>query len=91
MTHLGERLTAPIDGELDHDARDRLLAHAIICAQCREELGAHRRFKSQVRALADPQPPPELLSRLVMLAAQPDPPLCGQPDVASARRRSSFL
>jgi anti-sigma factor RsiW len=50
---LGEKLTALVDGELDHDARDRALAHLATCADCRAEADTLRRLKSRLRALAE--------------------------------------
>jgi anti-sigma factor RsiW len=54
VTCLGERLTALVDGELDHDERDRALAHLAGCAACRAEADTMRRLKSRLRGLASP-------------------------------------
>ena len=64
MSHLGDRLTALVDGELGHDERDRVLAHLAACDQCRAEADAQRRFKQRLRSLGDAAPSPELLTRL---------------------------
>lgn len=73
MSHLGERLTALVDGELGHDERDRVLAHLAGCTQCRAEAEAHRRLKQRLRSLGDlgdpatspdAAPSAELLTRL---------------------------
>ncbi|ORT61207.1 zf-HC2 domain-containing protein [Streptomyces sp. CB03238] len=62
--HLGDRLAALVDGELGHDARERVLAHLATCPRCKAEADAQRRLKS-VFAQADPPPPSEgLLARL---------------------------
>lgn len=45
MSHLGERLTALVDGELGHDERDRALAHLAACDLCRAEADALRALK----------------------------------------------
>lgn len=76
MDHLGQRLVALIDGELDHDARDRVLAHLAVCGECRAEAEAHRRLKGMVSDLNGPEPPPDLLQRLRTLAepGEPTPP-----------------
>ncbi|HEX2316207.1 MAG TPA: zf-HC2 domain-containing protein, partial [Thermomonospora sp.] len=78
MTCLGERLTALVDGELDHDERDRALAHLAVCRTCREEADTMRRLKSRLRALSAPPAPsaPDLpdtgfLDRLRALGDQP--------------------
>lgn len=64
MSHLGDRLTALIDGELGHDERDRVLAHLAACDQCRAEADEQRRLKQRLRSLSDEPPSPELLTRL---------------------------
>ncbi|MET7613373.1 zf-HC2 domain-containing protein, partial [Streptomyces seoulensis] len=33
--HLGDRLSALVDGELGHESRDRVLAHLATCCRCR--------------------------------------------------------
>ncbi|MBA9003864.1 anti-sigma factor family protein [Thermomonospora cellulosilytica] len=81
MSCLGERLTALVDGELDHEERDRALAHLAGCDRCREEADTLRRIKDRLRALAappaDPAGAPDLpdddfLRRLMALGAPPD-------------------
>lgn len=67
--HLGDRLAALVDGELEHDARDRVLAHLATCPRCKAEADAQRRLKS---AFAQSAPPPlseALLARLQGLPA----------------------
>jgi anti-sigma factor RsiW len=68
VSHLGERLTALVDGELGHDERDRALAHLAGCEQCRAEAEAMRRLKSQLRSLREAAPASDLLQRLNALA-----------------------
>src|SRR5260370_38921284 len=53
MSHLGDRLSAFVDGELSHDERDRLLAHLASCQDCRAEAAALRALKRRVGALGD--------------------------------------
>jgi anti-sigma factor RsiW len=64
MSHLGERLTALVDGELGHDERDRALAHLAACEQCRGEADTLRRLKSRLRSLDDVGAPTNLIGRL---------------------------
>jgi anti-sigma factor RsiW len=64
VSHLGERITALVDGELGHNERDRVLAHLAACAPCRAEADAQRRLKGRLRSLGDAAPPAELLTRL---------------------------
>ena len=73
MTHLGDRLTAMIDGELGHEARDRVLAHLTVCAECRAEAEAHRSLKAELGHLGGPLPSSELVRRLLGLAAPGGP------------------
>ncbi|URM89750.1 zf-HC2 domain-containing protein [Streptomyces sp. MRC013] len=62
--HLGDRLAALVDGELGHDARERVLAHLATCARCKAEADAQRRVKSFFAESAPPPPPAGLLARL---------------------------
>jgi Putative zinc-finger len=67
--HLGERLTALVDGELGHDARERVLAHIATCDECRAEVDEQRRLKGVFAAASrmTPAPPPGLMARLQAL------------------------
>ena len=49
MTHLGHRLSALIDGELDAVERDRVLVHLARCEPCRDEAVALRALKRTLR------------------------------------------
>ncbi|MEU4495127.1 zf-HC2 domain-containing protein [Streptomyces sp. NPDC023998] len=69
--HLGDRLAALIDGELKHDARDRVLAHLATCPKCKAEADAQRRVKSVFAQTAPPPPSEGLLARLQGLPAGP--------------------
>ena len=51
MTHLGQRLSALIDGELDSEGRDRVLVHLAKCEPCRTEAVALRTLKRRMNAL----------------------------------------
>ena len=53
MTHLGQRLSALIDGELDPSERERVLIHMTRCAACREEVAALRMLKRRMNALGE--------------------------------------
>ncbi|MFF3324704.1 anti-sigma factor family protein [Streptomyces sp. NPDC002889] len=69
--HLGDRLAALVDGELTHDARDRVLAHLATCPKCKAEADAQRRLKSVFAQAALPPPSEGLLARLQSLPAGP--------------------
>ncbi|MDF3298043.1 zf-HC2 domain-containing protein [Streptomyces tropicalis] len=62
--HLGDRLSALVDGELGHDTRERVLAHVATCAKCRSEVDAQRRLKNVFAEAAPPPPSASLLARL---------------------------
>ncbi|MGW3622806.1 anti-sigma factor family protein [Streptomyces sp. NPDC000880] len=69
--HLGDRLAALVDGELKHDARDRVLAHLATCPKCKAEADAQRRLKNVFAHTAPPLPSEGLLARLQGLPAGP--------------------
>ncbi|MEY7980307.1 anti-sigma factor, partial [Streptomyces pilosus] len=62
--HLGDRLSALVDGELGHDARERVLAHVATCAKCKAEVDAQRRLKNVFAEAAPPPPSESFLARL---------------------------
>ncbi|MFF9484333.1 anti-sigma factor family protein [Streptomyces sp. NPDC014676] len=70
--HLGDRLSALVDGELGHDARERVLAHVATCAKCKAEVDAQRRLKSVFAQAAPPPPSESFLARLQGLPAGGD-------------------
>jgi anti-sigma factor RsiW len=80
VTHLGIRVTALVDGELDPAAAERALAHAAGCPECLAALDAERAVKRQVASLADVPVPPGLTARLLALGELGDPlPARSQP------------
>ena len=68
MTHLGRRLSALIDGELDAVERDRVLVHLAGCELCREEAVALRTLKRRMNALGEAAADAALTRRLIGLA-----------------------
>lgn len=74
MKHLGDRVTALVDDQLDHDARDLALAHLARCAECQAAVETERRTASTLRRLPDVTPAPELVNKLLALA-EPGGPL----------------
>ncbi|MGW7526464.1 zf-HC2 domain-containing protein [Streptomyces sp. NPDC054783] len=62
--HLGDRLSALVDGELGHESRERVLAHLATCARCKAEADAQRRLKNVFAEAAPPPPSASLLARL---------------------------
>ena len=62
--HLGDRLSALVDGELGHESRDRVLAHLATCTKCKAEADAQRRLKNVFAEMAPPPPSESFLARL---------------------------
>ncbi|MGP4013230.1 anti-sigma factor family protein [Streptomyces sp. 4N124] len=62
--HLGDRLAALVDGELGHEARERVLAHLATCSKCKAEADAQRRLKNVFAEAAPPPPSESFLARL---------------------------
>jgi hypothetical protein len=75
VSHLGERLSALIDGELSHQQRERVLAHLAHCAPCRQEAAALRTLKQRMHALGEAIADTALTDRLIAVAgvARPAP------------------
>ncbi|MFD7338310.1 anti-sigma factor family protein [Streptomyces violascens] len=72
--HLGDRLAALVDGELDHDARERVLSHLATCAKCKAEADAQRNLKNVFARAAPPPPSEGFLARLQGLPGGPTGP-----------------
>lgn len=89
--HLGDRLAALVDGELNHDARERVLAHLATCAKCKAEADAQRRVKSMFVESAPPPLSAGLLARLQGLPEDgPDGPSGPFGRIAPAAPRQGF-
>lgn len=93
MSHLGDLLSALIDGELSGAELDRANAHIAVCGACRVEANALRRLKSQLRSLAAVDDADDITRRLLAMAG-PDPqvpvrslPALRERDVPPGQRR----
>jgi hypothetical protein len=73
VSHLGPRVSALVDGQLSHEARDRALAHVAHCPTCREALDAERAVKALLSGTATPAPSAALLGALTQLGEPGDP------------------
>ena len=73
MSHLGERLSALIDGELSHQQRERVLAHLANCGPCRQEAAALRMLKQRMHALGEATADTALTDRLIAVAGVAGP------------------
>ncbi len=69
MTHLGQRLSALIDGELEYDERERVLIHLARCGWCRDEVAALQALKRRVNALGEAAAGAGLTGRLMGLCS----------------------
>jgi hypothetical protein len=76
MSHLGQRLSGLVDGELSGAERDRVHAHLAGCGRCRAEAAALRALKRRVRGLEEKAADAALTLRLIALAepGEPVPP-----------------
>ncbi|SED54256.1 Putative zinc-finger [Streptomyces misionensis] len=104
--HLGDRLSALVDGELGHDTRERVLAHLATCARCKAEADAQRALKNAFAAAPPPPPSASLLARLQglpgggpdgggapatgLLGSGSEAPVSGSPGVFGTGRGFSF-
>ncbi len=75
MTHLGDRVTELVDGQLGPDATERAHAHLARCMPCREAVETERLMKTRLAALAGPAPSADLVGRLLTIGAPAADPL----------------
>ncbi|MGH3067725.1 MAG: zf-HC2 domain-containing protein [Streptosporangiaceae bacterium] len=68
MSHLGQRISALIDGELSDSERDRVLAHIAGCDACRQEAVALRALKRRMHSLGEAMVDAALTGRLMAMA-----------------------
>ncbi len=73
MSHLGDHLSALIDGELTGAELDRANAHLAACGTCRAEANALRRLKAELRALAEVCDADGLTRRLLAMPTEVGP------------------
>jgi anti-sigma factor RsiW len=85
VKHLGERVTALVDDQLDDNARDLALAHVARCADCRAAVERERAAKAVLHGLPDVVPNASFMQSLFALA-EPGGPIPPQrrpfPDAA---------
>jgi anti-sigma factor RsiW len=75
MSHLGDRLSALVDGELDGAERDRAHAHLASCEQCRAEAAELRALKQKLRALTSGAPAEAAMTLRLIAMTGPGGPL----------------
>jgi anti-sigma factor RsiW len=74
MSHLGDRLSALIDGELDGAERDRAHAHLASCERCRAEAAELRALKKKLRTLRTGAPAEAAMTGRLIAADPGGPP-----------------
>ena len=75
MSHLGDRLSALVDGELDGAELDRAHAHLASCERCRTEAAELRALKQKLRGLAAGAPAEaDMTRRLIAITGPGGPP-----------------
>ena len=79
MSHLGERVTSLVDGQLSVDGAERALMHITGCSHCRQAVEIERLMKQRLASLGEPAPADLLVRRLLELAGPsgPLPPRSG--------------
>lgn len=78
MSHLGEKVSALVDGQLSVEATERAYAHLAHCRDCRDLVETERLLKSRLTCLPDPAPGADLVGRLLALGG-PSGPLPPRP------------
>ena len=73
MSHLGEQISALVDGELTGAELDRANAHLATCERCRTEAAALRQLKRELRALGEIEDDNDLTRRLLGMAGPGGP------------------
>jgi anti-sigma factor RsiW len=73
VTHLGEQISALIDGELTGAELDRANAHLAACEHCRAEAAEMRQLKKALRALFEVDANDQLTARLLSDAGEGGP------------------
>jgi anti-sigma factor RsiW len=79
VSHLGDLLSALVDGELSGAELDRANAHVAACGACRVEANALRRLKHELRSLAEVNDSGDITRRLLALGGQDGQPGPGGP------------
>jgi anti-sigma factor RsiW len=75
MSHLGDRLSALVDGELSGAERDRAYAHLASCEECRAEAAQLRALKQKLRSLVERAPAEAAMTRRLISMTGPGGPL----------------
>ncbi|MFH5822212.1 anti-sigma factor family protein [Georgenia sp. AZ-5] len=74
MSHLGDDVSALVDGQLPPERAEEALAHLVTCDVCAAEVAAERASRRRLSQARDVPPSTELTSRLIGLASRPPEP-----------------
>jgi anti-sigma factor RsiW len=86
MSHLGDRLSALVDGELDGAERDRAHAHLASCEQCRTEAAELRILKQKLSTLMTGAPAEAAMTKRLIAMTGPGGPMPARRGATKARR-----
>lgn len=86
MRHLGDQVSALVDGELPPAVAERALAHVAWCAPCRALLDAERAARRTLAQAPDVEPSGALTARLLAVVPQPAAGGPGSPPGGPRRR-----
>ncbi len=89
MSHLGDRLSALVDGELDGAERDRAHAHLASCELCRAEAAELRALKRQLRTLGTGAPAEAAMTSRLIALTGPGGPMPSRSRPQTVRPRSA--
>jgi hypothetical protein len=73
MSHLGERVTALVDGQLANEAAERAARHLSECPECRQAVELERLMKYRLIGLGRPEPRADLVGSLLSLGGPSGP------------------
>ena len=87
MSHLGDRLSALVDGELDGAERDRAHAHLASCEQCRTEAAELRILKQKLSTLMTGAPAEAAMTKRLIAMTGPGGPMPSRRGATRVSRR----
>jgi hypothetical protein len=90
MSHLGDRVSSLVDGQLEIGAAERALSHIAGCRECREAVEIERLMKQRLASLNRPDPACDLVHRLMDLSG-PAGPLPPRPGHVPGTPRPSLI
>lgn len=73
MSHLGERVSGLVDGQLSPADTERAMAHLAGCRPCRDAVETERLMKARLACLAGPGPSGDLVGRLLAMGGPSGP------------------